>query len=135
MRSLEPKRADMTRSGFRQLWGPLTVSGLTASGARSERPACSRPAGTTSSTTAGCTPSGARGRATRERGPEADLLLYHLRMIRKQDREARVERDLRIDPDHVWQDIGYDYLLDERGMELSPLEPGAITCRSGVSGR
>lgn len=55
---------------------------------------------------------------------EADLRLYHLRMIETADRRARVERYRRIDPDDTWQEIGYDYLLDERGLELAPLEPG-----------
>jgi hypothetical protein len=56
--------------------------------------------------------------------PQADLLLYHLRMISPEDRGARVDRYRRIDPDDVWQEIGYDYLLDEDGLELRPLEPG-----------
>lgn len=55
---------------------------------------------------------------------EADLRLYHLRMIDADDRRARVERYRRIDPDSVWQEIGYDYLLDEKGIELRRLEPG-----------
>jgi len=56
--------------------------------------------------------------------PQADLILYHLRMIRAEDRAARVERYRRIDPDNVWQEIGYDYLLDQRGLELAGPEPG-----------
>jgi hypothetical protein len=56
--------------------------------------------------------------------PEADLRLYHLRMIEPADRRARVERYRRIDPDHRWQEIGYDYLTDERGLELREPEPG-----------
>jgi hypothetical protein len=56
--------------------------------------------------------------------PTADLRLYHLRMVRAADRQARIERYRRIDPDHVWQEIGYEYLLDEDGLELAPIEPG-----------
>ena len=56
--------------------------------------------------------------------PVADLRLYHLRMIDPEDRRARVERYRRIDPDHRWQEIGYDYLLDEAGIDLRGLEPG-----------
>jgi hypothetical protein len=56
--------------------------------------------------------------------PNADLALYHLRMIHPQDRAARHARYERIDPDHRWQTIGYDYLLDETGMELTPIPPG-----------
>lgn len=61
-----------------------------------------------------------------ERGdyPTADLRLYHLRMVRPEDRRARVARYRRIDPHDRWQEIGYDYLLDERGLELAPLELG-----------
>ncbi len=61
-----------------------------------------------------------------ERGdyPAADLRLYHLRMIRAEDRHARLARYHRIDPDEVWQPIGYEYLLDEEGIELQQLEPG-----------
>lgn len=54
----------------------------------------------------------------------ADLNLYHLRMVRSEDREARVERYRRIDPDRRWQEAGYDYLLDEEGLELVPLQLG-----------
>jgi hypothetical protein len=56
--------------------------------------------------------------------PQADLNIYHLRMIDPEDRRQRVLRYRRIDPDNVWQEMGYDYLLDESGMELRPLEPG-----------
>jgi len=55
---------------------------------------------------------------------EADLRLYHLRMIDPADRRARVERYRRIDPELRWQPIGYEYLLDERGIELRAVEPG-----------
>jgi hypothetical protein len=54
----------------------------------------------------------------------ADLRLYHLRMIRAEDREARAERYRRLDPDNEHQAIGYEYLVDEQGIELQPLEPG-----------
>lgn len=56
--------------------------------------------------------------------PHADVTLYHLRMIRAEDRATRIKRYQRIDPDEVWQQIGYDYLLDERGLELAGLAPG-----------
>jgi hypothetical protein len=61
-----------------------------------------------------------------ERGdyPQADLNIYHLRMIDPEDRRRRVLRYRRIDPDNVWQEMGYEYLLDESGIELRPLEPG-----------
>lgn len=56
--------------------------------------------------------------------PMADLRLYHLRMIRPEDREVRVERYRRLDPERTLQEIGYDYLLDEAGLELAPIETG-----------
>jgi len=56
--------------------------------------------------------------------PIADLRIYHLRMLEPADRTARVARYEEIDPDHVWQPIGYEYLVDEDGLELSPVEPG-----------
>ncbi len=59
-----------------------------------------------------------------EQYPQGDLLLYHLRMIDAADRAARVARYDRIDPEHEWQAIGYDYLLDEQGIVLEPLPPG-----------
>jgi hypothetical protein len=55
--------------------------------------------------------------------PTADLRLYHLRMIEAEDRQARADLYRRLDPDRVWQEIGYDYLVDEDGLELEPLEP------------
>jgi SAM-dependent methyltransferase len=56
--------------------------------------------------------------------PTADLRLYHLKMIRPEDRRARADLYNRLDPDREYQAIGYDYLVDETGIELQPLEPG-----------
>lgn len=56
--------------------------------------------------------------------PRADLRLYHLRMIRAEDRAARAARYRQLDPDNEYQAIGYDYLVDEAGIELAPLEHG-----------
>lgn len=55
---------------------------------------------------------------------QADLLIWHLRMLEAADRPARAARYERIDPDHAIQTIGYDYLLDETGLELAPVPPG-----------
>lgn len=55
--------------------------------------------------------------------PTADLRLYHLRMIRPEDRRARADRYRRLDPEHRWQEVGYDYLVDETGIRLAPIEP------------
>jgi glycosyltransferase involved in cell wall biosynthesis len=56
--------------------------------------------------------------------PTADLRLYHLRMIREEDRQARANLYRRLDPDREWQEIGYDYLVDEEGIRLEPIEAG-----------
>jgi glycosyltransferase involved in cell wall biosynthesis len=54
--------------------------------------------------------------------PIADLRLYHLRTIEEGDRRARAERYKKLDPDRVWQEIGYDHLCDEEGIRLEPIE-------------
>ncbi len=54
----------------------------------------------------------------------ADITIYHLRMIREEDRRARRDRYLRLDPDRRWQSIGYEYLTDEEGLELRRLPEG-----------
>jgi hypothetical protein len=59
-----------------------------------------------------------------ESWPAADLRIYYLRMIDPADRLARVERYRRLDPDLILQPRGYDYLLDEEGLELRDIEPG-----------
>jgi hypothetical protein len=56
--------------------------------------------------------------------PQANLYLYHLRMIRAEDRQARFERYARLDPEAKYQEIGYEYLVDDDGIELSTFEPG-----------
>jgi SAM-dependent methyltransferase len=56
--------------------------------------------------------------------PTADLRLYHLKMIEPEGRQARADLYNRLDPDREYQAIGYDYLVDEEGIELRPVEPG-----------
>ena len=54
--------------------------------------------------------------------PPADLTIYHLRMIRGEDRAARRDRYRTMDPGAVYQPgIGYDYLTDESGLALAPV--------------
>lgn len=53
-----------------------------------------------------------------------DIVIYHLRMIREEDRRARRDRYLRLDPERRWQSIGYEYLTDEQGLELERLPEG-----------
>ncbi|MEW5916203.1 MAG: glycosyltransferase family 2 protein [Gemmatimonadota bacterium] len=59
----------------------------------------------------------------RGRYPLTDLTLYHLGMLHPEDRVARRRRYELLDPDCRWQAIGYSYLTDERGLELSPVPP------------
>lgn len=53
----------------------------------------------------------------------ADLVVYHLGMLTPERREQRRARYEAADPDHVWQPIGYDYLIDERGLTLKRVQP------------
>ena len=54
----------------------------------------------------------------RGRFPLADLAVYHLGMLRAEDRLARRRRYELADPERRWQRIGYEYLTDTRGLEL-----------------
>jgi glycosyltransferase involved in cell wall biosynthesis len=56
--------------------------------------------------------------------PEADLIIYHLRMIHDRDRRIRQARYQQLDPDCRWQAIGYSYLTDEEGLRLEKLPRG-----------
>lgn len=58
------------------------------------------------------------------RFPRADLTIYHLAMLRADDRTARRQRYETADPDRRWQRIGYEYLTDTRGLALQPVPPG-----------
>lgn len=59
----------------------------------------------------------------RGRFPRTDLTIYHLGMLKPEDREARRLRYERADPDRRWQRIGYDYLTDARGLTLHQVSP------------
>jgi len=57
--------------------------------------------------------------------PFADLIIYHLRMMRREDREQRRIRYTALDPEARWQPaVGYDYLTDERGLRLRRIPAG-----------
>ena len=60
----------------------------------------------------------------RGRFPVADLVIYHLGMLRPDDRAARRRRYELADPERRWQRIGYEYLTDTRDLELQPIAPG-----------
>lgn len=53
-----------------------------------------------------------------------DANLYHLRMIDPEDRVARFRKFKAVDPDGHDQAIGYDHLVDERGLTLKPVPRG-----------
>lgn len=53
----------------------------------------------------------------------ADLVVYHLGMLTPERREQRRARYEAADPDHVWQPIGYDYLVDEQSLTLERVQP------------
>lgn len=63
---------------------------------------------------------------SREMGefPPADLVFYHLRMIDPAERTRRYQRFCRLDPDRFWQAIGYEHLIDEKGLRCKPLPRG-----------
>lgn len=47
--------------------------------------------------------------------------LFHLKMINKEDREKRAALYESIDPEHKMQKIGYKYLVDDRGLEVTQI--------------
>lgn len=63
---------------------------------------------------------------SREHGdfPQADLFLYHLRMLREEDREARRARYDALDPEREFQAIGYGYLTSTEGLRLERIPRG-----------
>jgi len=63
---------------------------------------------------------------SRESGefPEANLIIYHLKMIEAEDRRMRQKRYMELDPDNLQQPIRYDYLTDERGLRCKRLSRG-----------
>jgi glycosyltransferase involved in cell wall biosynthesis len=63
---------------------------------------------------------------SRENGdfPQADLFLYHLKMLTPESRAARRARYENLDPDRRFQTIGYSYLTDTEGIRLERIAPG-----------
>ena len=51
-----------------------------------------------------------------------DLNLYHLKMIDPMSRQKRFEMYELLDPDHRFQKIGYDYLIDEENVNIKSIE-------------
>jgi Glycosyl transferase family 2 len=56
--------------------------------------------------------------------PQADLVLYHLRMLAPEDRSARRQRYESLDPERSFQAVGYAYLTDGKGLHLERVAPG-----------
>jgi hypothetical protein len=56
--------------------------------------------------------------------PQADLIFYHLRMLRAEDRAARRARYEALDPEREFQSVGYGYLTESEGLRLEKIEPG-----------
>jgi glycosyltransferase involved in cell wall biosynthesis len=50
-----------------------------------------------------------------------DYNLYHLKMIKPQDREDRKNLYNRLDPNKEMQPIGYDYLVDETNIQITKI--------------
>jgi len=56
--------------------------------------------------------------------PQADLLLYHLRMLSEADREARRARYESLDPGRDFQAMGYAYMTETDGLRLERIPAG-----------
>jgi glycosyltransferase involved in cell wall biosynthesis len=56
--------------------------------------------------------------------PDADLIIYHLRMIHEDDRRVRQARYEAIDPERRWQAFGYSYMMQNNGLALRTLPRG-----------
>lgn len=54
---------------------------------------------------------------------DTQLNIYHLRMIRPEDRIARARRYEELDPQHLYQRVGYRYLTDETNLTLEEIPP------------
>jgi hypothetical protein len=54
---------------------------------------------------------------------QADLMLYHLRMLTPEDRAARRARYESLDPNREQQSIGYSYLTETEGLRLERIAP------------
>lgn len=52
-----------------------------------------------------------------------DYDMYHLKMITSNGRTKRSELYKRLDPNRKYQSIGYDYLIDERNIEIDKINP------------
>lgn len=70
--------------------------------------------------------------------PQADLFLYHLRMLHEEDRQQRQVRYQTLDPNREHQAIGYSYMTDATGLALERVAQGreyAPVRTSGSAGK
>ena len=56
-------------------------------------------------------------------GAVVSYAIYHLRMIRLEDRIARYQRYIQIDPNSLLQRQGYGHLVDEKNLQLALVTP------------
>lgn len=52
---------------------------------------------------------------------ETDCEVLHWGMCSPYLRKQRVDKHNKLDPDKKWQQMGYDYMIDETGIELTPI--------------
>jgi glycosyltransferase involved in cell wall biosynthesis len=57
-------------------------------------------------------------------GRHSGLNIYHLSMVTAEDRWARVSKYEQLDPNHLYQRIGYRYLADETNLALEAIPEG-----------
>lgn len=55
---------------------------------------------------------------------KVDINIYHLKMINKQDRIIRWEKFKKLDPTNKFQSIGYDYMIDTKGLKVKKISKG-----------
>lgn len=56
-------------------------------------------------------------------GRHSELNLYHLKTIASSERAARVARYEALDPERLYQPMGYRHLIDETGLERQEIPP------------
>ena len=57
-------------------------------------------------------------------GRHTEFNLYHLKSIARSDRQNRYDRYAAIDPDALYEIRGYDRMIDETGVQRTPIPPG-----------
>lgn len=60
---------------------------------------------------------------------DLDYSIYHLKMINRDDRARRAALYNFLDPKHLCQPIGYDYLIDEAGIKFRKVDKQAFSLK------